>query len=156
MAIPVNISDLINHRIVESNRIEFKSDWNPEPILHTICAFANDIDNMGGGYIVIGVEEKDGVPVLPVKGIEMNRINNIEKNFTNAVITLNHIISLLLNHLFMKTNIFLSFGFLEVILVLTKYQCHCRIVVQIKNTIFEKQAKLWWHHQKKKNSLHMT
>ncbi len=79
MAIPVNISDLINRRIVESSRVEFKSDWNPEPILHTICAFANDIDNMGGGYIVVGVEEKNGVPVLPVKGIELDRIDGIEK-----------------------------------------------------------------------------
>ena len=79
MAIPVNISDLINRRIVESSRVEFKSDWNPEPILHTICAFANDVDNMGGGYIVVGVEEKDGSPVFPIKGIAQSRIDNIEK-----------------------------------------------------------------------------
>ncbi len=79
MAIPVNIKDLINRTIVESTRIEFKADWNPEPILHTICAFANDIDNMGGGYIIIGVEEQDGVPVFPVKGIKKNRIDSIEK-----------------------------------------------------------------------------
>ena len=79
MAIPVNISDLINRRIVESSRVEFKSDWNPEPILHTICAFANDIDNMGGGYIVVGVEEKDGSPVFPIKGIAQSRIDSIEK-----------------------------------------------------------------------------
>lgn len=79
MAIPVNIDDLINQRIVESTRIEFKSDWNPEPIIHSICAFANDIDNMGGGYIIVGVEEKDGSPVFPIKGIEQNRIDAIEK-----------------------------------------------------------------------------
>lgn len=79
MSIPVNISDLINRRIVESTRIEFKSDWNPEPIIHSICAFANDIDNMGGGYIIVGVEEKDGSPVFPIKGIEQNRIDSIEK-----------------------------------------------------------------------------
>ena len=79
MAIPVNISDLVNRRIVESSRVEFKADWNPESILHTICAFANDIDNMGGGYIVVGVEEKDGSPVFPIKGIAQNRIDGIEK-----------------------------------------------------------------------------
>lgn len=79
MAIPVNINDLINRTIVESARVEFKSDWNPEPILHSICAFANDIDNMGGGYIVVGVEERDGSPVFPVRGIEKNRIDPIEK-----------------------------------------------------------------------------
>lgn len=79
MAIPININELINRRIVESSRVEFKADWNPEPILHTICAFANDIDNMGGGYIVVGVEEKDGMPVFPIKGIAQNRIDGIEK-----------------------------------------------------------------------------
>ena len=69
MAIPVNISDLINQRVVESARIEYKANWNPEPCLHTICAFANDIDNWGGGYIIIGVEEREGMPGSPVSGI---------------------------------------------------------------------------------------
>ena len=66
MAIPININDLTDCRVVESNRVEFKSDWNPTSIIHSICAFANDIDNVGGGYIVVGVEENDGTPVLPV------------------------------------------------------------------------------------------
>ena len=79
MAIPVNIEELINHRVVESTRIEFKSDWNPNPIIHSICAFANDIDNVGGGYVIIGVEEENGSPVLPPKGIEQNRIDKILK-----------------------------------------------------------------------------
>lgn len=56
MAMPINIKNLINFRVMEFNRVEFKSDWNPIPIIHSICAFANDIDNVGGGYIVVGVE----------------------------------------------------------------------------------------------------
>ena len=79
MAIPINLNDLIDCRVVESNRVEFKSDWNPTPIIHSICAFANDIDNVGGGYIVVGVEEKDGAPVLPVKGIAQERVDGILK-----------------------------------------------------------------------------
>ena len=79
MAIPVNIDDLINHRIVESTRIEYKSDFNPAPIIRSICAFANDIDNMGGGYIIIGVEEENGAPLFPIKGIEQPRIDSILK-----------------------------------------------------------------------------
>ena len=79
MAIPVNIDDLVNLRTVESTRVEFKADFNPSPIIHTICAFANDIDNIGGGYIVIGVEERDGSPVFPLKGIEQERIDDILK-----------------------------------------------------------------------------
>lgn len=73
--IPINPEALLCENIIESNRIEFKSDWNPEKILHTICAFANDIDNIGGGYIVIGVKETNGVAT------DFNNIN--EKSFVN-------------------------------------------------------------------------
>ena len=45
MAIPTNIETLLKGNIVESARLEFKKNWNPESILHSICAFANDIDN---------------------------------------------------------------------------------------------------------------
>ena len=51
MALPLNIDDLIHQRKVESARIEYKKNWNPEKVLHSVCAFANDIDNWGGGYI---------------------------------------------------------------------------------------------------------
>ena len=57
MAIPINVDDLISGKTIESMRIEYKADYNPDEIIRTICAFANDIDNMGGGYIVVGVEE---------------------------------------------------------------------------------------------------
>lgn len=79
MSIHINIDDLINQRVVESTRIEFKSGWNPNAIIHSICAFANDIDNVGGGYIVIGVEEQNGSPVFPIKGIEQDKIDGILK-----------------------------------------------------------------------------
>ena len=38
---------------MEWERLEYKAGWNPEEIIHTICAFANDINNWGGGYIRI-------------------------------------------------------------------------------------------------------
>lgn len=47
MAIPINIENLLNKRKIESNRIEFKKGWNPDKIYRTICAFANDFDNIG-------------------------------------------------------------------------------------------------------------
>ena len=53
MAIPVNIEDLLHKRKIESTRIEFKTGWNPDKIYRTICAFANDFDNIGGGYIIV-------------------------------------------------------------------------------------------------------
>lgn len=52
MVIPANIEDLLHKRRIESTRIEFKTGWNPDKIYRTICAFANDFDNIGGGYII--------------------------------------------------------------------------------------------------------
>lgn len=50
MALPINVEDLLRQRKVESNRIEFKKGWNPDRIYRNICGFANDFDNIGGGY----------------------------------------------------------------------------------------------------------
>jgi ATP-dependent DNA helicase RecG len=51
MALPVNINQLISGKAVEWDRLEFKKGWNPEEIVHSLCAFANDINNWGGGYV---------------------------------------------------------------------------------------------------------
>ena len=56
MAVPTNIKTLLSGNVVEWARIEFKETWDGEASLKTICAFANDIDNWGGCYIVIGVK----------------------------------------------------------------------------------------------------
>lgn len=79
MALPVNIEDLLNKRKVEGNRIEFKKGWNPISTYHTICAFANDIDNIGGGYILIGVDEVDGIAQRPVEGVPLDKLDYIQK-----------------------------------------------------------------------------
>lgn len=78
MPLPIDIVELINGRVVESARIEYKRDWNPETILRTICAFANDIDNWGGGYIIVGVEEENGMPKLPITGLDKSTIDKID------------------------------------------------------------------------------
>ena len=88
MALPINIEDLLNKRKVESNRIEFKSGWNPISIYHSICAFANDYDNIGGGYILIGVEENNGIAVRPVKGIPEEQLDKIQRE----ILQYNHLI----------------------------------------------------------------
>ena len=64
-------------------RLEFKAGWNPEDVLHSICAFANDINNWGGGYIVVGVAEQDGRPVLPPQGLQANQLDQIQKELLN-------------------------------------------------------------------------
>ena len=79
MALPINVEKLIAKETIESERIEFKKGWNPEDIMHSICAFANDVNNWGGGYIVIGIEEIDGVSQLPPIGLEINQIDSYQK-----------------------------------------------------------------------------
>lgn len=83
MAIPTNIETLLNGNVVESARLEFKKNWNPESILHSICAFANDIDNWGGGYIIIGIDEDNGKPRLPIYGLDIKEIDKVQKELLN-------------------------------------------------------------------------
>lgn len=80
MAIPTNIKTLISGDVVEWARIEFKETWDPAASLKTVCAFANDLDNWGGGYIVVGVEEENGRPVYPLKGVPVDKIDAYQKN----------------------------------------------------------------------------
>jgi ATP-dependent DNA helicase RecG len=82
MGLPVNIQELINGKVVEWERLEFKKGWNPEDVLHSVCAFANDINNWGGGYIIIGIAAKDGVPVLPPAGLSLESLDRIQGELT--------------------------------------------------------------------------
>ena len=77
MALAININDLLNKQKIESNRIEFKKGWNPGSIYHSICAFANDFDDLGGGYIIVGVDtdDKTGMAIRPVEGVPMKNID---------------------------------------------------------------------------------
>jgi len=78
---PVDIETLLNKQKIESDRIEFKKGWNPTSVYHSICAFANDFDNLGGGYILVGVEQNErGVAKRPVCGIKDEEIDRILKD----------------------------------------------------------------------------
>ena len=83
MGLPTSIETLLTGNVVEGARIEFKTSWMPEASLKTICAFANDIDNWGGGYIVLGVKEKNGRSVLPVEGIPVSQVDGMMKDLLN-------------------------------------------------------------------------
>ena len=69
----IGIDKLLCNRGVESERVEFKASWDLETtgpqVLRTICAFANNLHNLNGGYVVIGVAERDGRAILPPKGL---------------------------------------------------------------------------------------
>jgi ATP-dependent DNA helicase RecG len=80
MALHINIEDLLSANTVESDRIEFKEGWNHDAIYRSICAFANDFDNIGGGYILVGVAEnpETKVAIRPVVGLSTNVIGDIQ------------------------------------------------------------------------------
>lgn len=84
-ALPINLSNLLRQRTVESDRIEFKAGWNPDTIIRTLCAFANDFENLGGGCIVIGQDcDADGRPVHPPLGIADNQLDKIQQELLAA------------------------------------------------------------------------
>lgn len=81
--LPINVDNLLRRRTIEGERVEYKAGWNPAGVLHALAAFANDFHNLGGGYVVLGVEERDGQPVLPPRGIDPNAVDSIEKELLN-------------------------------------------------------------------------
>lgn len=83
MALPVNIDDLITGKIAEWERLEFKEGWNPIKVVQTICAFANDFNNWGGGYIIIGIGEKNLQPTVTPRGLSKQELNTIQKELLN-------------------------------------------------------------------------
>lgn len=88
MTLPVNIESLIDGRVVECDRIEFKKGWNPDAIYRTICAFANDFEDTSGGYIVVGAEEENGRAKRPVCGVNVDELDAIQKSmigFNNLI-----------------------------------------------------------------------
>ena len=83
MRLRIDITTLLEGRTVEWERLEFKKGWNPFDALHTLCAFANDFHNLGGGYLVIGVAEQDGRPVLPPEGLDPASFDRKQKEILN-------------------------------------------------------------------------
>lgn len=78
--LPINLTDLLRQRTVEGERIEYKAGWNPDPIIRTLCAFANDFENLGGGYVVIGQDcDANGQPVFPPVGLAENQLDKIQR-----------------------------------------------------------------------------
>ena len=71
--VPINIDNLIHARSVEDNRREFKATWNDavkESVVRSVCAFANDLLNLNGGYVILGIDtDEQGLPILPPRGL---------------------------------------------------------------------------------------
>ncbi|MBI4578381.1 MAG: putative DNA binding domain-containing protein, partial [Planctomycetes bacterium] len=81
--LPLGVEQLVGGSAVESVRLELKAGWNAQTvgpqILETLCAFANDLQNLNGGYVVIGVAEREGVAVRPVQGLDPKELDAAQK-----------------------------------------------------------------------------
>ena len=66
----------------ESEQTEWKENVaNVDDVIETLAAFANDLQNMGGGYVVCGAREtkdSNGFPVLVRVGLTAARFKEIE------------------------------------------------------------------------------
>jgi ATP-dependent DNA helicase RecG len=85
--LPFNLDDLIHTRAIEGNRVEFKATWDrtiKAAALRTISAFANDLLNLNGGYLVIGIADKEGRPMLPPEGLDNLNLESIQKDIRGA------------------------------------------------------------------------
>lgn len=79
MSLPVSLDKIIKGRSVEWERLEFKEGWNPLKTMQEVCGFANDFSNLNGGYIILGIEDEGGRPVLPPAGLLPERIDQIQR-----------------------------------------------------------------------------
>ena len=73
MSLPININKLLRGKVIEWDRLEFKKGWNPEEVVRTICAFANDINNRGDFLKELDLTEGRGTgfPIIHRK-MELN------------------------------------------------------------------------------------
>ena len=79
----LRLGDVLGQGLVERERLEYKRGWNPEEVLHAMCAYANDFYNYNGGYIVIGIETTElGQPILPPSGLSPNSLDEIGRKLT--------------------------------------------------------------------------
>lgn len=85
VALTVDILRLLRGEAVEWERIDFRKNFHALSVLRSICAFANDINNSGGGYVIIGTEDNEqNLPVFPVYGLSPGQIVLIKRQLTQA------------------------------------------------------------------------
>ena len=84
----LSADQLLKEHRVESFRLEFKTAWDERTkgaILKTVCAFANDLHNQNGGYIVLGVAEEGGKAVLPPVGLPAESLELVQKEILGHI-----------------------------------------------------------------------
>lgn len=82
MGQPASRIDLDFLRVRESEKVEWKENVaDTDDVAASICAFANDLSNLGGGYVVCGArEERDtaGFPRMEEVGLSSSRLREVE------------------------------------------------------------------------------
>ena len=72
--LPISLDLLLYGSGVETSRVEFKGTWDDQlasSVVRTVCAFANDLHNLNGGYVILGIDEGDGGRAqLPPRGVD--------------------------------------------------------------------------------------
>lgn len=85
---PIPVQMLLNPQQTESQRLELKATWNDlirGAVVRTACAFANDLYNLNGGYILLGIEQDDrGLPVLPPRGVDDLDLDRVQREVFGA------------------------------------------------------------------------
>lgn len=80
--LPIGIESLLSGA-VENSRLELKASWDPKTtgwqVIRTLCAFANDLQNLNGGYVVLGIAENDSIAERPIKGLAEQQIDAAQK-----------------------------------------------------------------------------
>lgn len=82
MPLPTNFRNIINKDVVEQIRVECKKGWNPLEVIESVCSFANDIDNFGGGYIIIGAEFSKEEDRYCFYDFSKKQLDDIQKELT--------------------------------------------------------------------------
>jgi len=90
MACAIDLKELSQR---ESEKVEWKENGDDKriviSIVKTISAFANDIANFGGGYVVCGAKEiKDeyGFPKLKFNGLSAVKLKEIEEESVTCIL----------------------------------------------------------------------
>lgn len=86
--LPIDIRQLLDPERVEGVRVEYKAVWDEQTspsALRTICAFANDVRDVNGGYLLIGVEEQGGTPVLPPRGVSASELDGLQRRIRGEI-----------------------------------------------------------------------
>lgn len=80
--------DLNSLLLRESEQVEWKENVaDVDDVAATICAFANDWSNLGGGYVVCGASEKKdthGFPAVELVGLTAARLKEVEGRVLTA------------------------------------------------------------------------